>query len=59
MKQTMKCVFSSISEEGEVPQDWKKSRVTLLHKGGGKAKAENANYRPISTMNILAKVFGW
>lgn len=45
-------------EEGEVPQDWKKSRVTLIHKGGGKEKADIGNYRSVAIMNIMAKVFG-
>lgn len=58
MKLAMKSMFSSIVEEGEIPQDWKKNRVTLIHKGGGKAKDEIGNYRPISIMNIFAKVFG-
>ena len=57
MKRAMKGMFSSILEEGEVPQGWKWSRVTLIHKGGGKAKEEIGNYRPITIRNILEKVF--
>lgn len=41
-----------------MPLDWRKSRVTLIHKGGGKGKAEVGNYRPIAIMNTMAKVFG-
>ncbi len=31
-------LYTAVLEEGVIPQDWKKSRVTLIHKGGGKAK---------------------
>lgn len=30
-----------------MPQGWKESRVTLIHKGGGKDKTGIGNYRPI------------
>jgi len=56
--QVMKCIINNILKEGNVPQDWKRSRVTLIHKGGGKAKEEIENYRLISIVNILTKVFG-
>ncbi len=52
-----KNIFGTMLEEGEVPQNCKRSRVKLMHKGGGKAKEEIAKYRPISITNILAKVF--
>ena len=41
-----------------VPRDWKKSRVTLIHKGRGKPKNNIENYRPIAVMNVMTKVFG-
>ncbi len=59
MKRTMKGIYSGIVEDGEISQDYKKSSVTLIHKGRGKAKDENGNYRPISIMNVLAKCLGW
>lgn len=34
------------------------SRVTLIHKGGGKDKENIVNYRPIAVINIIAKIFG-
>lgn len=51
-------LFNTIMEEGEVPEEWRMSKVTLIHKGGGKSKEDIGNYRPISVMNILAKVMG-
>lgn len=48
LKQVLYKMFRTILEEEEVPQDWKRSRVTLIHKGGGKAKEEIENYRLIS-----------
>ena len=58
VKQVIVNMSQSILEEGEVPQDWKRSRVTLIHKGGGKDKADIGNYRPIAITNTMAKVFG-
>ena len=45
-------------ENGTVPEAWKRSRVTLIHKGNGKPKEKIENYRPIAVMNVTAKVFG-
>ena len=45
-------------ENGTVPEAWKRSRVTLIHKGNGKPKEKIENYRPIAVMNVMAKVFG-
>ncbi len=42
-----------ILEDGEVPQEWKRSRITLIHKGGGKDKTDIGNYRSIAIMNPL------
>ena len=39
------------------PVTGKKSRVTLIYKGGGKPKNNIGNYRPIAVMNVMAKVF--
>ena len=39
---------------GIVPSSWKKARIVPIHKSG--AKDECANYRPISCLNIAAKV---
>lgn len=51
-------LYRNILEEGEVPEEWRMCRVTLIHKGGGKSKEDIGNYRPISIMNILAKTMG-
>ena len=59
LKQTLAGLFRKILEKGEVPQDWNRSRITLVHKGGGKSREDIGNYRPIAVINILAKVFGW
>ena len=59
LRQALTGLFRKILEEGEVPQDWNRSRVTLIHKGGGKSKEDIGNYRPIAVVNTFAKVFGW
>ena len=51
-------LFSEIFETGQIPEDWRLSRVELIHKGGGKEKADIGNYRPISVINIMNKIFG-
>ena len=59
LKSYLQKLFKKIIEKGEVPQDWQRSRVTLIYKGGGKSRKEIGSYRPIAVMNVLAKVFGW
>ena len=59
LKVYLQKLFQKIIDTREVPQDWQRSRVTLLFKGGGKPRQEIGSYRPIAVMNMLAKVFGW
>lgn len=40
---------------GEVPPDWKKSRIALIHKGGD--RREIKNYRPVAIVGIMYKLF--
>ena len=58
LKRSLHQLFNEILKKGEVPNDWRESRITLIHKGGGKPKENIENYRPIAVINILAKVFG-
>ena len=39
----------------ETPSSWKSARVTPLHKGGD--TSDTNNYRPISIINSIAKIF--
>ena len=39
-----------------VPEDWKIARVTPVYKGKGN-KLEEGNYRPISVIGHIAKLF--
>ena len=59
LRQALVGLFRRILEVGEVPQDWNRSRITLVHKGGGKPREDIGSYRPIAVVNILAKIFGW
>lgn len=58
MKTVIHNLFSEVFENGQIPEDWRLSRVELIHKGGGKDKTDIGNYRPISVVNILNKLFG-
>ena len=40
MIRVMTGIFSGILEEGQVLQEWTRSRMTLIHKGGGQAEEE-------------------
>ncbi|GBP92264.1 Probable RNA-directed DNA polymerase from transposon X-element [Eumeta japonica] len=52
---TLTEIFNEILETENIPTDWTKSTIILLHKKGD--KGEIANYRPISLMSNLYKVF--
>ena len=48
-------MFNRILIENEVPNSWKIARVTPIHKGGD--LNDPSNYRPISILPVLSKVF--
>ena len=51
----LKIIFSNIIETGEYPDLWKIANVTPIHKK--KDKQVHKNYRPISLLPLLSKVF--
>ena len=51
----LKIIFDNILETGTFPDQWKEANVTPVHKK--KDKQLITNYRPISLLPILAKVF--
>ena len=48
-------LMDKIYEQKKIPEQWKMSRIIPLHKKGSKAKIEN--YRPISNLCAMSKVF--
>ncbi|CAH2098347.1 unnamed protein product [Euphydryas editha] len=48
-------LFNEILETETIPEDWTRSTIILLHKKGD--KEEIGNYRPISLMSNIYKVF--
>ena len=44
--------------EGCFLSDWKYTSVTPIHKAGSRSTPDAANYRPISTLPVVAKVVG-
>ena len=49
-------IFNNILTTSLIPPEWKKSHIILIHKKGNKGDIEN--YRPISLMSNVYKVFG-
>ena len=48
-------LFNKSLEQGTVPQDWKLANVVPVYKKGDKEHTEN--YRPVSLLPIISKVF--
>ena len=48
-------IFNLSLRPGIFPDDWKLARVTPIYKDG--SKTECGNYRPISVISVIAKVF--
>ena len=48
-------IFNLSLQSGIFPHDWKLARITLIYKYG--LKTDCGNYRPISVISIIAKVF--
>ena len=51
----LKIIFDNILETGIFPDQWKEANVTPVHKKNDKQTI--SNYRPISLLPVLAKVF--
>ena len=51
---TLQCIFAKSLAEGQVPDDWKHTNVTPLHKKGN--RNDPANYRPISLTCVCSKL---
>ena len=47
-------IYSKSLKEGIIPEEWKTSKIFLIHKGG---KEIPNNYRPISLLNSIYKIF--
>ena len=47
-------LFNKSIEEGIVPKDWKKAKITAIFKKG--KKKDPSNYRPVSLTSVICKV---
>ena len=48
-------IFNLVISTGIIPKDWKSARVTPIFKAD--SKVDPANYRPISVLSVIAKLF--
>lgn len=51
----LKILFNKILETEQIPHQWKKTHIILLHKKGDKDTLDN--YRPISLIPVISKIF--
>ena len=49
------CLFNTSIERSQFPDSWKLARVTPIVKEGD--KAEKSNYRPISVLPVISRLF--
>ena len=57
MERNIKLLMNKIMMEEKVPESWKEARVTLIPKGKGRDKGDIKNYRPVTVVNIISKIF--
>ncbi|MFX8612725.1 reverse transcriptase domain-containing protein, partial [Acinetobacter baumannii] len=50
-------LFQKIAEKGKLPKSFCETTITLIPKADKDATKKRENYRPISLMNIDAKIF--
>ena len=55
LAQPLTDLLNLIIETGEVPKQWMKAEITLLHKKGDRKDLNN--YRPISLVSNISKIF--
>ena len=48
-------IFNMSLEQGQFPSEWKRAFITPIHQDGDKHNV--CNYRPISLLNVFAKLF--
>ena len=53
---SLTAIFTAPINTGIFPQEWKESRVSPVHKSG--ARNDPSNYRSISVIPVIAKIFG-
>ena len=55
ISQTITKIINMSIESGTFPNKWKEAKVIPIHKSG--ALNEKENYRPISILNIISKIY--
>ena len=54
---TMTTLFNYCLEKGEYPEGWSEGVITPTHKGGGGGGNSPENYRRITVLNSICKIF--
>ena len=51
----LRVLMNDVLSGESIPNEWKESRIVLVHKEG--SKKEVSNYRPIAIINVICKLF--
>ena len=51
----LRVLMNDVLSGESIPNEWKESRVVLVHKGGSKKGV--SNHRPIAIINVICKLF--
>ena len=57
LKQVLKRLYNSILQHEIIPNSWKRGLIIPIYKGHGKSKAAVENYRPVTLLPVLYKIY--
>lgn len=58
MKKTLLDLFNNMIKEKWIPNQWNRSRISLIFKGKGKNRKDISSYRPVAIVSVMSKVLG-
>ena len=50
-------LYNSVMKLEVIPESWKRGVIVLVHKGHNKSKSALENYRPVTLLSVILKLF--